>query len=238
MKPFPSTKTFYRTKIPQDETPYPAFAVVSDRRNGTSRPGGAFPVPKNRIHRQRRLADGFRQPRSGPSGVSRRQHRGSRRRGALRRGAARTAAHDAQHRDRQGHHLPAAEQVVLDDAALPHAEHGGALVRPRLLAHADRGARQAAAPALRRLHLLAQAGLLHPARIHSLRHQGAAQRQHEHRPRRNRLLRTQRTLEHRLRTDENQGQPRPRQLVECPAVRRPQHRQQRIQPRPRLRILR
>ena len=45
-------------------------------------------------------------------------------------------------------------------------------------------------------------------------------------------------MEHRIRTDQDQGQPRPDQLVERPAIRRPQHRQQRVQPRPRLRILR
>ena len=47
-----------------------------------------------------------------------------------------------------------------------------------------------------------------------------------------------RQVEHRVRPDQDQGQPGAHQLVERPAVRRPQHRQQRVQPRPRLRVLR
>lgn len=66
----------------------------------------------------------------------------------------------------------------------------------------------------------------------------AAQRQYEHRPRRNRLLRPESQVEHRVRADQDQGQPGAHQLFERPAIRRPQHRQQRVQPRPRFRVLR
>lgn len=159
-------------------------------------------------------------------------------RGRFDRRTAGTAAQHAQHRDRQGHHLPAQKRLVRTDDALPHAEPSGAVVRRRLHAHQDRSPRQTAAAALRRLHLFAQTGLLGPAGIHLLRHRAAARRRHEHRARRHRLLRAQRHLEHRLRADQDQGQPRADQLVERPAIRRPEHRQQRIQPRPRLRVLR
>ena len=144
----------------------------------------------------------------------------------------------AQPRSRQGHHVPPQKQLVLADDALPDAEHGGTLVRQGFHAHENRCAGQAPAPALRRVHLFPETGLFGSAGIHLLRHGTAAQRQYEHRPRRNRLLRPQPQVEHRVRADQDQGQPGAHQLFERPAIRRPQHRQQRVQPRPRFRVLR
>ena len=95
----------------------------------------------------------------------------------------RTAAQHAQHRGGQGHHLPAQKQLVQTDDAFPDAEPAVAVVRRRFHPHQDRRPRETAPPAVRRLHLFAQAGLLGPAGIHRLRHRGAAQREHEHRAR-------------------------------------------------------
>ena len=207
-------RIFAHTQRFDNETPSPPAAALR-------RHGGLGPEPRPERRTLPARTDGL------PDRFARKRPR-----------AARAPAQHAQHRGRARHHVPPAQQPLRDDAPLPHAEHGRAVVRPRLLAHADRGARQAAAAALRRLHLLTQAGLLDPAGIRGLRRRGAAQRKHEHRARRHRLLRAQRPLEHRLRPDQDQGQPRAHQLVERPAVRRPQHRQQPVQPRPRLRYLR
>lgn len=140
------------------------------------------------------------------------------------------AAQHAEPRGRKGNHVPSPKRLVRTDDAFPHAEPRGPLVRPRLLAHRDRSPRQATPSPLRRIHLFAQTGLLDPARIHRIRRRNTAQRQHEHHSRCHRLLCSQRPVEHRIRTDQDQGQPGPHQLVECPAVRRPQHREQPVQP--------
>ena len=113
----------------------------------------------------------------------------------------------AQPRSRQGHHVPSQKQLVLTDDALPDAEHGGTLVRQGFHAHENRCAGQAPAPALRRVHLFPETGLFGSAGIHLLRHGTAAQRQYEHCARRNRLLRPQPQVEHRVRADQDQGQP-------------------------------
>ena len=52
-----------------------------------------------------------------------------------------------------------------------------------------------------------ETGLFGSAGIHLLRHGTAAQRQYEHCARRNRLLRPQPQVEHRVRADQDQGQP-------------------------------
>ena len=184
-------------------------------------------------------ADQLLLDRRGTGALAAQAHRSHYRRFARqRRRTAGTPAQHAQPRSGQGHHVPPQKQLVFADHALPHAEHGGTVVRQGFHAHQNRRASKTPAAAFRRTHLLSETGLLHTTGLHLVRYRTAAQRQHEHRPRRHRLLCAQPQMEHRVRPDQDQGQPGAHQLVERPAVHRPEHRQQRIQSRPRLRILR